>query len=61
MNSFDEVSLFLIILVPLLAAVSLMFMPRDRPRDVWYFAVFAATVSLILSLVIFARYDYGAG
>jgi len=61
MNSFDEVSLFLIILVPLLAAASIMFMPRDRPREVWYFSVFAAAVSLVLSLVIFARYDYDAG
>ena len=38
-----------------------MFMPRDRPKEVWYFAIFVGAVSLVLSLVIFARYDYGQG
>ena len=59
MNEFDQIALFLIILVPLAGAVMTMFMPRDRPKDVWYFAIFVAGVSLVLSLVIFARYDYG--
>ena len=61
MNDFDQISLFLIILVPLLGAVSLMFMPQDRPKEVWYFAIFVGLVSLVLSLVIFARYDYDQG
>ena len=61
MNEFDQVSLFLIILVPLLGAVAIMFMPQDRPKDVWHFAIFVGLVSLVLSLVIFARYDYDQG
>ena len=61
MNDFDQVSLFLIILVPLLGAVAVMFMPQNRPKEIWYFAIFVGLVSLVLSLVIFARYDYGEG
>ena len=61
MNDFDQVSLFLIILVPLLGAAAVMFMPQNRPKEIWYFAIFVGLVSLVLSLVIFARYDYGEG
>ncbi|MDP6227963.1 MAG: NADH-quinone oxidoreductase subunit M, partial [Dehalococcoidia bacterium] len=61
MSNFDEMSLVLIILLPSLGAVLAMFMPRDRPKEVWRFAVFVAFLSLVLSLVIFARYDYGVG
>ena len=49
------------ILVPLAGAGLMMFMPGDRPKDTWYFAVFIAAISLVLSLVIFARYDYNDG
>ena len=61
MENFDQVALLLLILVPLAGSGLMMFMPGDRPRDVWHFAVFIAAVSLVLSLVIFARYDYTAG
>ena len=61
MNNFDESALFILILVPLLGAILTMFMPRDRPKDVWYLAIGVAGISLVLSLVIFARYDYGQG
>ena len=61
MSNFDEMALLLIILVPLLGAVLAMFMPGDRPKETWRFAVFVASLSLVLSLVIFARYDYGEG
>ena len=61
MNDFDQSALLIIIVVPLLGAMVTMFMPRDRPRLVWGLAVAIATVSLALSVVIFARYDYGQG
>ncbi|MCH7606456.1 MAG: NADH-quinone oxidoreductase subunit M, partial [Chloroflexi bacterium] len=61
MHKFDEVALFLIILVPLAGAILTMFMPGDRRKDVWYFAVVVSTITLALSLVIFIRYDWGAG
>ncbi len=61
MAEFDQVSLFLLILVPLLGAVLAMFMPAERPRDAWYFSILVAAICLVLSLVVFARYDYGAG
>ena len=61
MSDFDQAALFIIILVPLLGALLTAFMPSDRPKDVWYMAIAVAGVSLVLSLVIFARYDYGQG
>jgi len=61
MNNFDQVALLLLILVPLAGAVMTMFHYRDRPNDVWYFAVIVAGVALALSIFIFARYDYVAG
>ena len=39
----------------------MMFMPGDRPKDNWYFAVFVGVISLALSVVVFARYDYDEG
>ena len=61
MSNFEQVVLFLIILVPLAGALLTMFMPGERRKDVWYFAIVVAGVSLALSLFIFIRYDYGAG
>ena len=39
----------------------MMFMPGDRPKDNWYFAIFVGVISLALSVVVFARYDYDEG
>ena len=61
MANFDQVSLLLLVLVPLAGAVLAMFLPRDRPRDAWQFAIFVALVSFALSVIVFLRYDYGAG
>ncbi len=61
MANFDQVALLLLILVPLAGSGLMMFMPGDRPKDTWYFAVFVGILSLLLSVVIFARYDYDAG
>ncbi|MCH8224250.1 MAG: NADH-quinone oxidoreductase subunit M [Chloroflexi bacterium] len=61
MNNFDQVALLLLILVPLAGAAMTMFHYRDRPQDVWYFAVIVAGVALAISLYVFARYDYTAG
>ena len=61
MNTFDQVALFMVIVVPLLGALLSMFIARDRPRDAWYFAILVSFITLLLSLAIFARYDYAAG
>ena len=61
MSDFDQIALLLLLVAPLSGAILIMFMPKDRPRDIWYFSIFVAGVSLILSLVIFARYDYDEG
>ena len=61
MANFDQVALLLLILVPLAGAGLTMFMPGDRPKDSWYFALFVGAISLVLSIIIFARYDYEAG
>ena len=61
MSNIDQVALFLIILVPLAGSLLTMMMPGDRPKDVWYFAIVVSSLSLILSLYIFIRYDYGPG
>ena len=53
--------MLLLIVVPLAGSMMTMFHYRDRPNDVWYFAVIVAGVSLALSLFVFVRYDYGAG
>jgi NADH-quinone oxidoreductase subunit M len=61
MSDFDQIALLLLLLAPLAGAVLIMFMPSDRPKDIWYFSIFVAGVSLVLCLIIFARYDYGQG
>ena len=61
MNVFDQVSLFLVLVVPLAGALLSMFIPKDRARDAWYFAIFVSGISFILSIIIFARYDYTIG
>jgi NADH-quinone oxidoreductase subunit M len=60
MNTFDQVALFLVIAVPLVGALFAMFFSKDRPRDVWYFAIFVSAITFVLSIIIFARYDYSA-
>ena len=61
MGNFDQVSLLLLVLVPLAGAALAMFLPKDRPRDAWQFAIFVALVCFVLSFIVFLRYDYGAG
>ncbi|HZA23634.1 MAG TPA: hypothetical protein VFA32_13715, partial [Dehalococcoidia bacterium] len=61
MNVFDQVSLFLVLVVPLVGAMLSMFIPKDRPRDAWYFAIFVSAICFILSIIIFTKYDYTAG
>ena len=61
MNDFDQVAMLLLIVVPLAGAASMMFMPGGQSKEAWYFAIFIAAISLALSLVIFANYDYGRG
>ena len=57
MENFDQIALALVIFVPLVGAILAMFMPADRQKDVWYFAIVVAGLSLILSVYIFVRYD----
>jgi NADH-quinone oxidoreductase subunit M len=61
MGNFDQAALFLVILVPLFGSILTMFMPSQRHKDVWYFSIFVSVISLVLSVLIFARYDYGSG
>ena len=61
MNIFDQVALFMVIAVPLLGALLSMFIAKDRPKDAWHFAIMVSFITLVLSIAIFARYDYGAG
>ena len=61
MDNLDQALLFLTILVPLGGAGLIMFMPSQRPKDVWYFAIFVSAIALVLSMLVFARYDYSVG
>ena len=61
MNDFDQVALLLLILVPLAGSLLMMFMPSSQSKDSWYFAIFVSGLSLLISLVVFATYDYDSG
>ena len=61
MNSFDQSALLLTILVPLAGAGLSMFLPRSRPNDAWYFAIFVSAITLLISIGLFIGYDFGAG
>ena len=61
MNDFDQAALLLTIAVPLAGAVLAMFLPRERARDAWYFAIFVSLITLALSVILFVRYDFSAG
>ncbi len=61
LNNFEQVALLLTILVPLAGAILSMFLPRSRPEEAWYFAIFVSAITLVLSLVLFLRYDFAAG
>ena len=53
--------LFLTILFPLVGGVLLAFFPRQRGREIKLFSIFVAAATLVLSIVIFALYDYKDG
>ncbi|MCH8296606.1 MAG: NADH-quinone oxidoreductase subunit M [Chloroflexi bacterium] len=61
MNDFDQVALVLLILVPLGGSLAMMFMSSGQSKESWHFAIFISAISLVLALVIFARYDYDLG
>lgn len=61
MSVFDQIALLLLLVVPLTGALLSMFIPKDQPREAWYFAIFVAAICFILSVIIFTRYDYTAG
>ena len=61
MIAFDQTALLLLIAVPLVGAFLSMFMPKDQPKDAWYFALFVSGLTLLISMIAFARYDYTAG
>ena len=58
---FDQIALLLLILVPLFGAFLMTIMSKDRPKDIWYFAIFIASMTLVISIVVFCRYDYHTG
>ena len=51
----------LTILFPFAGALLLAFFPPHRGREIKIFSIFVAAATLILSIVIFALYDYGDG
>ena len=51
----------MLIIVPLMGALVGVFLPKDRPRDAWHFALAVSFFTLVLSVLIFFRYDYSAG
>ena len=51
----------MLIIVPLIGALVGVLLPKDRPRDAWYFALVVSFFTLVLSIAIFFRYDYSAG
>ena len=53
--------LFLTILFPFVGGVLLAFFPSNRGREIKLFSIFVASATLILSVVIFALYDYKEG
>ena len=53
--------LFLTILFPLSAGVILAFFPPHKGREIKLFSIFAAAATLVLSIVVFALYDYKDG
>jgi len=61
MNGFNEIVLFLLIVVPLLGAFAAMAFPKDNPKPVWGFAIVISSITFILSILTFIRYDYGVG
>ncbi len=61
MNAFDEIALLAVIAVPLVGAFLSMLIGKDQPRQAWYLAILVSAVCFVLSIIIFARYDYGVG
>ena len=53
--------LFLTILFPFVGGVLLAFFPPNRGREIKLFSAFVAFATLVLSIVIFALYDYREG
>jgi len=58
---FDQTALLLLILVPLFGAFLMAIMSKDRPKDIWYFAIFIGSITLVISIIVFFRYDYHTG
>ncbi len=61
MSNFNQVVLLLIILAPLAGAGLSMLLPRNRPNDAWYFAIFVSAITLVLSVIVFVQYDFAQG
>ena len=54
-------ALFLTILFPLVGGILLAFFPSHRGREIKLFSIFVAFATLVLSVVLFALYDYKEG
>ena len=61
MDDFKSIALLLTILLPAGAGTLLVFMPRNRTMAIKCLAVLAGALTLALTIVIFAMYDYGEG
>ena len=61
MDDFKSIALLLTILLPAGAGTLLVFMPRNQTMAIKSLAVLAGALTLALTIVIFAMYDYGEG
>ncbi len=61
MDDFKSIALLLTILIPAGAGTLLVFFPRDRATPIKLFAALAAALTLALTILIFAMYDYKEG
>ena len=54
-------ALFATILLPFIGGLLLAFFPANRTREMKVFAILLSAVTLALSIILFATYDYNAG
>lgn len=61
MDDFKHIALLLTIALPAGAGALLVFFPRTLTTHIKGFSLFVATITMVLSIVIFSLYDYKAG
>jgi NADH-quinone oxidoreductase subunit M len=61
MNTFDSWLLFIIILIPLIGAASLIFIPKEQKNWIQWIATTLGFITMVLSIYAFAAYSHDAG